>query len=228
MKIRYLCFAFVASFLLPNSVFAHQQEVFKIGDKTYSFEIGSLTEPAVVDYMNGMFLSVSLDSGEAEEEEDHHGGENAVEGLEKTLKVEVSAGDRKKQIELQPIREQKGQYQALFIPTVQTTLTYRLFGTINNVPVDLSFTCNAAGHPLAEEDRAPMQMGEKVTRILKKGAFGCPQGKAELGFPEPASSLYDLQSVQSKSGIDLGIVGLVTGVLGLVAGIGAWIKKSRK
>jgi hypothetical protein len=219
----------VSLLLMPLSALAHQQEVFKIGDKTYSVEIGSLVEPAIVDYPNGVFFSVSLASeDEAEETEaaaDHHEGENTVEGLEKTLKAEVSAGDKKKVMDVQPIRGQPGQYQALFIPTIQTTLTYRIFGTIDNVPVDLSFTCNPAGHPVSEEDKAATPMGENVTRILKKGAFGCPAAKADLGFPEAAPSLYELSSEQ---GMNWGLIGAVLGALGLVAGGGAWMKASKR
>lgn len=218
--------ATVASLFLPLSALAHQQEVFKIGDKTYSFEIGSLNEPVIVDDKSGVELGVSLFTEGEEEEHEHEVDPNAVTGLEKTLKVEIIAGEKKKTRDLSPIFGEAGSYKAVFMPTVATTLTYRLFGTINDVSVDLSFTCNPAGHPQAEEDTSEVPMGAKVTRILKTGAFGCPRPKEDIGFPEPATALYTLSESTKKAGMDWGMIGAVLGGLGLLAGIGAWMKKS--
>lgn len=227
-KSSFIVSVFSASLLgLPFSAFAHELQVFQIGNEKYAIEAGSLNEPAIIDDTNGVFISVSRGSGDEEEEADHHGGENAIEGLENTLKVEVIGGDKKKIMDLRPISGQIGQYQAVFIPTVQTTLTYRFFGTINAVPVDFSFTCNPAGHPISEEDKTSTPMGTNVTRVLKKGAFGCPIAKADLGFPEAAPSLYELSSKANENGVDWGILGTVLGALGLAAGAGAWMKAKR-
>lgn len=231
MKHRFLpATAFIITFLLPSITFAHALQVFKIGEKTYSVEAGFLNEPLSVDDTNAVFLSVSLSPDNhveaGEEGADHHDSANAVEGLERTLKVELQAGDKKKTLDLEPITGQKGQYTAVFIPTVPTTYTLRFTGSINDVPVDFSFICSPAGHALSEEDRTTVPLGEGVTRILKKGAFGCPSGKAELGFPEPAISSSELRAMSEAKGVDWGMIGAVLGGLGLLAGIGAWMKKS--
>ncbi len=228
-KSSFIVSVFSASLLgLPFSAFAHELQVFQIGNEKYAIEAGSLNEPAIIDDTNGVFISVSRGSGEEDEETDHHGGDNAVEGLENTLKVEIIGGDKKKIIDLRPISGQKGQYQAIYIPTVQTTLSYRFFGTINAVPVDFSFTCNPAGHPQTDEDATPLKMSADVTRILKKGAFGCPQARADLGFPEPAATMYELKTAMETKGGLWGIVGVVLGGLGLIAGAGAWMKASQR
>lgn len=216
-------------FLAPLSAFAHANQVFRIGDRSYSFEAGSLNEPLIVDDKSGVYLNVSLAADEATEGggEDHHANaESAVLGLEQTLKVELIAGEKKKTLDLTPIRDEPGGYSATFIPTIPTTFTYRFFGTINNVPVDISFACNPAGHPQTEEDSTEVPMGENVTRILKRGAFGCPRPKEDIGFPEPATALYTLNERTQNAGIDWGVVGAILGGLGLVAGAGAWMKKN--
>ena len=64
-----------------------------------------------------------------------------VEGLEKDLKFEISAGDKKKVFVIEPAFEDPGHYEAVFYPTVETTYNYRLFGAINNVTLSLDFQC---------------------------------------------------------------------------------------
>jgi len=233
--------AMVALLLMasPQSALAHETHIYKIGNQAYQFTVGSLNEPITVDDKTGVDLSVikAPIPGEHEEEADHHKTAGAVEGLDKTLKVEVIAGDKKKVFELVPVHGQPGAYKTTFYPTIQTTLAYRFFGTLNNVPIDLTFTCNPAGHPISEEDKTQVKISDKVTRLLKKGAFGCPVAKADMGFPEQSASVYDLANkdasleravakaqADAQSSRSLGIIGIVVGILGFLAGAGAWMK----
>jgi hypothetical protein len=72
-------------------------------------------------------------------------GSKPIEGLEKMLKVEISAGAKKKVLALEPAFREPGHYEAAFYPTVQTTHNYRIFGNVSGVPVDLTFTCAPGG-----------------------------------------------------------------------------------
>jgi len=170
--------------LSPALAFAHEHQIFEIGDKTYDFTVGSLNEPIVVDDKTGVEFSVwTTGSGAA-----------AVTGLEKTLKVEIAAEGKTKVMDLAPAWGEEGSYHAVFYPTVEAVYSYRFFGTVNNVPVDLTFTCNAHGHNMAamEKNTTHLEVSEGVTRIEQRGAFSCPQPKAAMGFPAPSSSLDDL------------------------------------
>lgn len=71
--------------------------------------------------------------------------------LESTLKVEVSAGEAKSLFDLKPSFDNPGVYKAVFFPTIATTYNFRLQGKINDIPVDIPFSCNPAGHPKSEE-----------------------------------------------------------------------------
>ena len=71
-------------------------------------------------------------------------GTKLLEGLEKTLKFEISAGDKKKILEIEPAFNDPGHYEAVFYPTIETTYNYRLFGTINNITLSLDFRCSTA------------------------------------------------------------------------------------
>lgn len=186
MKITTLIFSaiFIYSLFLTNSsALAHESQTFRIGGREYDFVIGSLNEPVAVDDKTGVELRVSDIAAKA-----------PVAGLEQTLRVELVAGDKKKILNLAATYGTPGSYRAVFIPTVQTTYTYRIFGTIHDVPVDISFTCNPAGHPASPEDLTPVEMGTDVVRLRKSGAYGCPVGRADLGFPESSATVYDLRA----------------------------------
>jgi len=216
---------------------AHEKDTYKIGDKYYRLTVGSLNEPFVVDSMSGVDLRVAQvpapsGSGAAK------GAGTPVTGLEQTLKVELAAGNKKETLGLDPSDEAPGAYTAAFIPTVQTTYSYRIFGTINGSPVDLTFACVPGEVSETAEDKSQVKVSETVTRIEKIGAFGCPAARNATGFPEPALSSYELNqntqnldataqaaSKQAATAQTLSIVGIVSGLLGLALAGMAWRTK---
>ncbi len=216
---------------------AHEHDVFRIGDKYYLLVVGSLNEPFVVDNMSGVDLRVSQLTGPAGNAKTSAIG-TPVTDLEQTLKVELAAGDRKETLSLDPSDDAPGSYTATFIPTVQTTYSYRIFGTINRNPVDLTFTCVPGEVSETAEDNSQMKVSETITRLEKLGAFGCPAGRNTAGFPEPALSSYELEqntdnlaaaarlaSKQAKTAQVLSIVGFMTGLSGLAFAGMAWKRK---
>lgn len=217
---RIAVFALLA-LMLPVSAFAHEVQVFEINGEQYQFVIGSLNEPLVVDDKSGVDLRVSMPEHEGMAATDHHATGGVVTGLEETLKVELIAGDKKKTLDLSPVYNTPGSYKAPFYPTVATTLSYRVFGTINDTPVDLTFSCSAAGHTEAKEDTTRVQISDKVFRVSKTGAYGCPTEKADMGFPEASASVADLQSSASQ-----GMWGIGFGVLGIALAGFALMRKS--
>lgn len=221
-----------AFLLFPLVASAHEHRVFQIGDKQYSIIVGTLNEPATVDDRSGIEVSVQeLGKASGAASDDGPSG-TPVEGLAGTLKVEVSAGDQKKTFELEPKDEQPGWYGAVFHPTIQTTYSYRLTGTINKVPIDVTYTCNPAGHVVSEEDKNPIKISDNVTQTLKGGAFGCPIAKEETYFPQKADSMADLTAKMdtmenAQKGINYGWIGFVTGIVGMALGIIA-LARTRK
>jgi hypothetical protein len=230
MKARFLrlLLAMTCTLAVVQVIAAHENQVYHIGKKTYQLTVGSLNEPVAIDDKTGLDFKVELQPGGTAKPE-------PVTGLEQTLKVEIAAGDKKKVFNLQSSFNTPGTYKTTFYPTVQTTLSYRIFGTIDEIPVDLMFTCHPAGHARVPEDTTEVKVSDQVSRVSKRGSFGCPVAKADVGFPEPASSAFELQSrinsldaklagAQSQAGTArlLGIAGFVAGLAGLIVGVVAW------
>jgi hypothetical protein len=193
--------------------FAHQRQLYTIGGQDYLIVIGSLNEPIFVDDKSGVDLRV-LRADPNNPMNSSAEGAAPVEGLEETVQVEIGAGNNTKVLQLGPAFGEPGAYEAPFYPTVATTITYRLFGTINNTPVDLTFTCTPAGEAGAAADNSTVQISEGVVRKGIEGGYGCPAPLSDAGFPEPLLSNYEitttleqLQSEISSRNASLGSTG---------------------
>jgi hypothetical protein len=224
-----LAMAFLA--LAPKAS-AHERDTLKIGDKYYLFTLGSLNEPFVVDNQSGVDFRVSQVAGPGSVKG------APVTGLDRTLKVELIAGNKKETLSFDPSDEAPGAYTANFIPTVQTTFSYRIFGTVSSIPVDLTFTCVAGGDSETAEDNSQVKVSDTITRLNKIGAFACPAARKAMGFPEPALSSYELDQntqnlaaaaqmagKQATTAQTLGIIGFITGISGLVVAGIVWKRK---
>ncbi len=216
MKKFFSLFLVFTTFLLPASfASAHQREVLQIGDKQYLFVIGSLNEPVVVDDKTGVDLRVKL-ADPVKPSDSASPNAKPVTGLNETLKIELQAGGKKKTLNLEPAYNDPGAYRAAFYPTVATTYAYRVFGTLNNTQVDLLFSCNPAGHPVAPEDAMQTVVSTGVTRTFKAGAFGCPSAKEGFGFPEPSKELATVGDTNMKALWALSTAALVVALGALV------------
>ncbi len=170
---------FFLLFLFPFCALAHETREYEINGVPYEIIVGSLNEPVIVDDKTGVSVELVRDG-------------KFLVGAQESLQVEMIAGDKKRTVDLSPVYGAEGQYKYNFIATVPTTLTYRVFGTLENTAVDLSFTCNPAGHPQSEENATRTAISDGVVQTLKKGAFGCPQPKEDFGFPEAVQSNFEV------------------------------------
>jgi len=178
----------VSSTGIQNVAFAHQRQLFTIGDKDYLFVVGSLNEPIFVDDKSGVEFAAYWPNATDPLNSDAN-GTRPIEGLEKMLKVEISAGNKNKTLDFEPAYGEPGNYEAPFFPTVETTYNYTLFGDINGTAFRATWTCSPAGgesEPMS--DNSTVQISEGVTKKGLTGGFGCPQSKTDAGFPEPFMS----------------------------------------
>lgn len=136
----------------------------------YQFIVGFIDEPALLEEPNGIDLRVTNRQTNA-----------PVDGLEKTLKADVTVGAQTRTFELRARYGQKGAYTADLIPTRAGTWSFRFHGTINGVAVDERF------------ESGP-------------GRFNDVQPKAELQFPvrEPSIAELTQQVVQLSAPAEAG------------------------
>ena len=180
--------------LRPAGAAAHETRL--VGDGRYQVEVGFLDEPAYLGQRNALYLDVF-----------RFAGSQPVEGLAATLTAEVSKDGRTMPLALIP--QVPGVYHAPFFPTAVGDYTFRLTGTIEDVPVDESFTSSPdtfdAVRPL-DEAQFPVQ----------------------LVAPDQLALLVDEAEDEAAAARALGITGLAAGVLGLLAGLAALVRSLRR
>jgi hypothetical protein len=178
--------------IMQNTAFAHQRQLFTIGDKDYLFVVGSLGEPLYVDQKSGVdFSAFWPDPSDPVNSQANE--TKPIEGLENILKVEVAAGDKNKTFDFEPAFMNPGHYEASFFPTVETTYNYTLFGDINGTDFRATWTCSpAGGEGTLISDNSTVEVSPNVTRKSMMGSFGCPQPLSDAGFPEPMMSNQEI------------------------------------
>ena len=202
--------ALISLVSVTPQAFAHERQLYTIGGQDYLIVIGSLNEPIFVDDKSGVDLRV-LTADPNNPMNSTAEGAVPVEGLEETVQVELGAGNVTKVLQLEPAFGEPGAYEAPFYPTVATTLTYRLFGTINNTPVDLTFTCTPTGEAGATADNSTVQVSEGVVRKGIEGGYGCPAPVTDAGFPEPLMSNNEIVTTLDRLQSQIGSTNSSTG-----------------
>jgi hypothetical protein len=184
------------SLLLPVSASAHERR--DVGN--YEFVVGFLNEPAIADQMNGIDLTVTSKADG-----------KPVEGLEKTLKVEVVVGGNAKSmpITLQTRFNMPGKYAGYFEPTAPGAYIFHFSGAINGDPVDQRFE-SGPGRFDDVEPLAPLQFPNKLA--------------------DPASLQTQLADAQlaARTARVLAIAGIVVGAVGIAVGIAGFRRQNGK
>jgi hypothetical protein len=181
-----------------QSTLAHQRGLFNIGGKDYLLVVGSQNEPVFVDDKSGVdFFAYTPDPKDPMNSQAND--TKPINGLENTLKVIVSAGNKNQTFDFEPAFRDPGHYNAPFYPTVQTTYSYTLNGTINNTPVKIKWTC-AVGGEAKSADNSTVKISDGVERKGLAGGFGCPESRAHVAFPEPYESNVDMQAKLAEIG----------------------------
>ena len=178
--------------ILHNVAFAHQRQLFTIGDKDYLFVVGSIGEPLYVDQKSGVELFAYWPDP-SDPVNSQANGTKPIEGLESMLKVDVSAGDKNKTLDFEPAFRDLGHYEAPFFPTVETTYNYTVFGNINGTDFKSTWICSPGGgesEPIS--DNSTVEISPNVTRKSIMGGFGCPLPISDAGFPEPMMSNQEI------------------------------------
>ena len=138
---------------------AHETRV--VGDGQFEVVVGFVDEPAFQGEKNGLSLEVSrveaTDASPAAEAEDGHSGGAGVEGLELTLQAEVIYGDQRMTLTLEPVWQSPGAYAGYFFPMAAGDYSFHIFGTVEGVQIDETFTSGPETFSAIQE-RAPLEV----------------------------------------------------------------------
>jgi hypothetical protein len=194
--------ALVVLVLTTTSAFAHERRL--VAGK-YAFVVGFLDEPAYANFKNGLDLTIC--NGTECQSTVQNGASvlsNPMEGLEKTLKVEVSMGGLAPlALTLEPRFRAPGKYNAYFEPTKVGDYTFHIFGTIGPDAIDEKFTSSPTGFSAVEQVKT------------------YPSTSSDSTTTDVTALKNQAQTAQNNAttATTIGIVGVVLGVLGLaVAG----------
>ena len=189
----------------PGSASAHERRT--VAAK-YTFVVGFIHEPAYVEDANGVSLVVTT------------ADRKPVEGVDKTLKVEVSTAGAKREFPLKVVFNQEGAYQAQFIPTKTGNYTFRFFGTIEGAQINESFESgpNRFDEVVSTRDvqfpAAVPSNGELAAQVRP----GDSNAGGASSTSDVQKALDDAKSARSLA-LGIGGAGLAVGALGLVFGI---------
>ncbi len=182
--------AFIASTAIAS---AHERRA--VGE--YSFVVGWLTEPAFVNQPNSLDLRISKTADAS-----------PVTGLNTTLKFEVTADGKTKEVPIAARFNTPGAYNAYVLPNKTGTYTFRIYGTIEGAQVDQKFTSGPGTFSNIEEPN-----------YFPAAADASAADEHMGGFEQRIAALEtDSDSGSSNSGTLFGIIGIVVGALGLAVG----------
>jgi hypothetical protein len=156
-------------------------EVREVGD--YTFVVGFANEPVYTGQKSGLEFSVTT-------------GEQPVEGLEETLQSEVTYGSDTQELPLSARFGEPGWYESVFFPTAAGQYTFHIFGEIEGVAVDESFTS-----------------GEDTFGDVADAA----SGQFPVVFPPTGDVVRDAEAGAAAAGTST--LALVLGGVGLVVGL---------
>lgn len=198
-----------ALLLLVPTASAHERR--QIGP--YILVVGFLHEPAYVEELNGASLTVFRTDGQP------------VEGLEKTLKVEVSAGGASRTFDLKPEPGRPGAYKAEFIPTRTGGYVFRFFGKIETTEVNERFESgpNRFDEVVSKAElQFPTSVPSNAELAQRLGAAAAtPVTGAAARAPEVAarSSEDNTARGRANAALAVGVAGLLCGALGVALGV---------
>lgn len=195
--------AVLAPLAVPGAALAHERR--EVGP--YTFVVGWEGEPAFSGQKNGASLRITrTDNGEA------------VEGAEKTLKLEVIQGGARREFPLRAVFRTPGSYTADVVPTKDGDYRFRFFGTVGSTNVEQTF----------DSAEGKFNKVQPIQEIHFPATASEPSPTAATG--EPPAPLSSLVSARSAINVALtfGVIGSVIGGLALLLGVLALVSSARR
>ena len=189
--------------LIPSTLsIAHAHTVDSVGE--YRLEIGWMNEPVVSGETNGIELFISpLESGLELEDQEFKDG---IQGLEKTLKMELVFKGEKIKLPIDADHNIPGKYYAFVDPTVSGFYQANILGKIEDTTVSLSM------HPPKVEERKYIEFPEPSDITIQQMIDGHTALIEDVN--DLKESVNEFKSFNQA--INVGYVGIGLGIAGII------------
>ena len=207
--------------LIPSSfgaVYGHTIDA--VGE--YRVEIGWMNEPVVSGETNGIEFYVSpliacpeiLEPMKCAESQEF---QNGIEGLKKTVKMQLVYNDESINLPLSPDHDIPGKYYAFVNPTVSGFYQANVLGSIEDTPISLSM------HPPKVAERSYIEFPEPSDITVQQMIDGHTALIEDIGELKDSVQLLE----ETKQQMDMGYAGIGVGLIGIAIAVVA-LAKSKK
>ena len=218
LKLKYLTLLLL---LIPGLVgTANAHTVDSVGE--YRVEIGWMNEPVVSEETNAIefFVSPLIPCPEIPEAikcAESQEFQNGIEGLKKTVKMQLIYKEESITLPLSPDHDIPGKYYAFINPTIAGYYQANVLGTIEDTSISLSM------HPPPVAERAYIEFPEPSDITVQQMIDG---HTALIGdIHDLKESVDNLE--ETKQQMDIGYVGIGVGIIGIAIAIVALTKSKR-
>jgi len=199
------------------SAWAHTHRVVTINGQQVEFVIGWVNEPSYANEINFVdfwahYINATCPQGTVSTV-------CPVYGLDQSLQVQVLLGGQSEVLQFSPNLSNDvpplfyGEYTAPLTPTVPGTISFRVFGNVNNTAVNETFTCG----PTTFECVDPASEIQFPTQISSGSDLQTSLSNAQSQITNMQTQITNLQN-QLQSAYLIGGLGIVVGVVGVVIG----------
>jgi hypothetical protein len=196
-------FALALAGLSPRQADAHERRTVA---GQFTFVVGFLQEPAITGVPNAVSLRVT----DAQSNQ-------PVEGADKTLKADVTAGGQTKTYELRTQFNQPGSYVAHLIPTRAGAWAFRFHGTVNGTPIDERFESGPGR--FNDVDAAANLEFPSPAQAQPGASASSPSNEAAASAAAEAQRALDEAEDARTTGIAIGTAGIVVGLIGVALAV---------
>ena len=203
----------ISLLILPGFVPAFGHTLDSVGE--YRLEIGWMNEPVVSSETNGIELRVSpLKPGLDLKNQVF---ENGVEGLEKSLKMQLVFEGQKIILPFKPDHNLPGKYYAFVNPTKAGYYQANILGTIGDTDVSISM------HPPKVDERSYIEFPETTDLTLNQLIDGHTAVVGEVN--QLKLSVENLEKTNMQ--MSIGYAGIIIGIVAIVISSLAIIKSKK-
>ena len=200
---------------------AHAHTVDAVGE--YRVEIGWMNEPVVSGETNAIefYASPLITCPEIPESikcAESQEFQNGIEGLKKTVKMQLIFKDETITLPLSPDHDIPGKYYAFVNPTVSGFYQANMLGQIENTSISLSM------HPPKVAERAYIEFPEPSDLTVTQMIDGHTALISDMSAMK--ESVDDLEDMNSS--VNTGYAGIFIGVIGIIIAVIALMRSKSK